>query len=526
MEGHLFIIDGDLTKLSCDAWLLPTDGGFFVESWCAELVGLAREGILEAQPWAEGERFRPFTEEPPESNPWVWLGNVGRDERWSADWFASQAGEFVKQASHRIESLKVARPPKSGGLLPLLAVNALGSGKGGKASEKGALFEALIPRLRSSAEQCCVDVVLVTKGRAAYSAAQRVRRKLVNSDDAKWAIDETWRLGPNAPNLQPIAEDLAQAVQRDNLVLFFGAGVSIDAGIPPWQALLDEIARDAGLGGQLDQLRNLDLRDQAAIVGRRLEKDGRSLGQLVATHTSATKYSLAHGLLASLGVREAVTTNYDNLFEAAVGNRDGGLAVLPGNAVKPSQRWLLKLHGSIEDENNIVLTRDDYLGIATRRGALIGLVQAMLMTRKMLFVGYSLTDEDFHSLISDVRMAVPPGQNLGVVITLLHNDFFEELWHRDIRVTPMLTSSSEPSEADNAVAARLVLVFLDLVGFVAADLDAFMLKPDYESMLTDDEKLLAAALEQLSHSVSSLEDAPGLRRVHSLLSEFGLEGGE
>ena len=58
------------------------------------------------------------------------------------------------------------------------------------------------------------------------------------------------------------------------------------------------------------------------------------------------------------------------------------------------------------------------------------------------------------------------------------------------------------------------------------DVDAFMLKPDYESMLTDDEKLLAAALEQLSHSVSSLEDAPGLRRVHSLLSEFGLEGGE
>jgi len=126
------------------------------------------------------------------------------------------------------------------------------------------------------------------------------------------------------------------------------------------------------------------------------------------------------------------------------------------------------------------------------------------MTKKMLFVGYSLTDEDFHSLISDVRMAVPPGQNLGVVITLLHNDFFEELWDRDIRVTPMLTSSSEPSEADNAVAARLVLVFLDLVGFLAADLDAFMLKPDYESMLTDDEKLLSAALEQLSHSVSSL----------------------
>ena len=27
-RGHLFVIDGDLTKIACDAWLLPTDSDF------------------------------------------------------------------------------------------------------------------------------------------------------------------------------------------------------------------------------------------------------------------------------------------------------------------------------------------------------------------------------------------------------------------------------------------------------------------------------------------------------------------
>ena len=41
----------------------------------------------------------------------------------------------------------------------------------------------------------------------------------------------------------------------------------------------------------------------------------RHLGELVAARIEAEHYSLAHALLAALPVREAVTTNYDTLFE-------------------------------------------------------------------------------------------------------------------------------------------------------------------------------------------------------------------
>src|SRR5207302_7615765 len=46
---------------------------------------------------------------------------------------------------------------------------------------------------------------------------------------------------------------------------------------------------------------------------------------------------------------------------------------------------------------DIVLTRSDYLAMPRQYGALIGLVQGMLMMRHMMFVGYSLQDEDFRS---------------------------------------------------------------------------------------------------------------------------------
>lgn len=59
-------------------------------------------------------------------------------------------------------------------------------------------------------------------------------------------------------------------------------------------------------------------------------------------------YSLAHGLLASLHTREAVTTNYDSLYETATRTANRTCAVLPYEPVLDQHRWLLKLHGTVE----------------------------------------------------------------------------------------------------------------------------------------------------------------------------------
>jgi hypothetical protein len=227
-----------------------------------------------------------------------------------------------------------------------------------------------------------------------------------------------------------------------------------------------------------------------------------------------------------LPTREAVTTNYDRLFEEAVDAVDGPIAVLPYQPASAGQRWLLKLHGSIERDDSIVLTRNDYLSVPSRHSALFGLVQAMLITKHMLFVGYSLTDEDFHQLVYEVRLARSDGdgERLGTVLTLFDDPLFDDLWAGDLTVVPMAPApASEPSSTDLDNAARVLQIFLDLVAFEAADLDAFLLDETYEGLLTEPEQRLVHLLQPILSELAldHAGDLPAARRVRQLLDELG-----
>src|SRR5207244_1581616 len=65
--------------------------------------------------------------------------------------------------------------------------------------------------------------------------------------------------------------------------------------------------------------------------------------------------------------------------------------------------WVLKMHGSVSHPEDIVLTREHQLAYEERHAALAGIVQTLLLTRHMLFVGFSLSDDTFHRIADDVR---------------------------------------------------------------------------------------------------------------------------
>ena len=90
------------------------------------------------------------------------------------------------------------------------------------------------------------------------------------------------------------------------------------AGLPGWDDLLDGIAVDAGFSDEeRGALQRLDALDRAHLVADRLKTTKRSVGDAVVEHLTTFRYSLLHAMLASLPVREVVTTNYDLLFEWA-----------------------------------------------------------------------------------------------------------------------------------------------------------------------------------------------------------------
>lgn len=503
MSGHLFIINGDLNKIACDAVLLPTDNEFTIESKWDGLIEDYRGEIPDA--W-DGRHVIPLSQR--HRKPRVWLGNVGQyGEQTEFSVFAPVVEEFVVNARAATDTRS--RERIYDWPLPRLAMNVVGSGKGGGRGKKGELTVGLVGTLTRLAREHNVDIVLVTRGDKAYAAAQWARRKSL----AETEISHTW---PLRDDLIDRAEALAVDARERQLVLFIGAGVSAGAGVDTWKGLLDNLAVEAEFTDeQRELLRSKDLRDQATLIEAALHETSDSFKKRVADRIGERRhYSLTHGLLASLPSKEAVTTNFDELFEDAVG-RDA-IAVLPKDPRNTDGRLLLKLHGSIDRHEEMILTRADYLRMPRQYGALMGLVQGLLMMRKMVFVGYSLSDEDFHELLDEVRAArgdTVEDVGRGTVLTLSDDPLERQLWKNDLDTVPLVAGD----EYEDALpgAARQLELFLDLVGYLAVPPAAFFLDESYAD-LTRSESELIEPLNDLVH----LTAASGKHTVGAQVREF------
>lgn len=521
MTGHVFIIQGDLRRLGVDAWLLPSSLELSItSSWLEGASNVARSrvggdrrlAVPVPDDWAaDGRRVLRVDDWWEGGGPTTWLANVTSHEG-TIEWYLTALDQFVEAALSDSDL-----PLERQGLRdrPLLGIPVIGTGGGGAARQRGEMIRRLLERMEVHTEQSDVDLVLVTNDDASFAAAQWARRHRLTSDEASLGV---WH--DLSPALIAEARRLAVDAAAGNLVLFIGAGVSASAGLPLWPDLLMRLAEAAGFDEeQRHAMRSLHLLDQAGLVESRLEQAGRSLNDLVLGQLRAYRYSLSHGLLACLPVRQTVTTNYDQLFEEASMSAGRGVAVLPSDPTRDHSRWLLKLHGSIDDPEGIVLTRQDVLRYTERRAALAGIVQALLITHRMLFVGFSMSDENFHRIADDVRRSLgPPSADdhaFGTTLLLRPDALLAELWGRDVNVLAVAETDSP-----YAAAARRFEVFLDCVLTYASDNSAHLLDPDFAGLLSDDEVGLKRALLALRME-SDDEDSPIWGPVRELLERYG-----
>ncbi len=168
-----------------------------------------------------------------------------------------------------------------------------------------------------------------------------------------------------------------------------------------------------------------------------------------------------------------------------------------------------------------MLTRNDYLGAPPTSAALFGLVQAMLLTRHMLFVGYSLADEDFHQIVHQVNAARRrakghSGSVLGTALVLHADQLQSTLWDGTVDIRSI---GSDDCSTDVPTEARRLQIFLDLLGHLSADLSGFLMDPTYDDLLDDDEKELAERLRDLRDVAAGTE---GAVRVEAFLRSIGL----
>ena len=160
------------------------------------------------------------------------------------------------------------------------------------------------------------------------------------------------------------------------------------------------------------------------------------------------------------------------------------------------------------------------------RRALRGLLHQNLLEREFLVLGFSMTDDNVHLIIDQVRKALPPdargeGFHMGTVVTLVENAMFRKLWANDFKVVACAESWDAVHDP-----AWLHDIFIDCLASRLIKRKAaasFVLDPSYAGVLDETQRKIKAALQplrKLAHD-ESVKDSHVFGSIQHLLKTFG-----
>lgn len=228
---------------------------------------------------------------------------------------------------------------------------------------------------------------------------------------------------------------LIDALARGECILFLGAGFtknatsSGDSAPVSWTELLamllDGIYAKNAKGRRSTpgaavaaQIKNGDLLWAAQALEAAYEEAGRQTDfkALIANTVDGPpsghfQPGAPHDALVNLDARTIVTTNYDKVLERLFGDGYAYLTYRSDNiaeSIRAGKPVVLKLHGTTDDPQRMILTRLDFAQLRLDGSQALAVMEALSLTRTVLFLGYSLDDPDLHLILENQLRASGP----------------------------------------------------------------------------------------------------------------------
>lgn len=192
-------------------------------------------------------------------------------------------------------------------------------------------------------------------------------------------------------------EELAKAVRDRKVILFVGAGISQNIGLPSFPELVCHLAEELGYDPELYATHG----DYLALAEYyKLEKGtiGPLRSRLDKTWNTGIDISKSdvHKLIVALDFPIIYTTNYDSWIERSYKHygRDFIKIAHVGDltTIEPEKPQIIKFHGDFEDDESIVLTESSYFNRLDFESPLDIKLRADLLGKSVFFIGYSLSD--------------------------------------------------------------------------------------------------------------------------------------
>lgn len=195
-------------------------------------------------------------------------------------------------------------------------------------------------------------------------------------------------------------EDLSLALNREKLVIFVGAGVSKNSGLPTWGQLVQAFAEKIGYptNGRLATEEYIRIPQYYYCLD---ESEGHSsyYSLIKSMLPEDINPNLLDELIVELRPKHIVTTNFDTLLDQVA--RDYEVIREDKDLMTGiSSHYLLKLHGDIRHPEKLVFKEDDYLHYSHTHRLMETFLKSLLIDHVFLFVGYSLNDYNLKTFVS------------------------------------------------------------------------------------------------------------------------------